>query len=242
MGRGRVDPERRAAALAMRLEGRSYREITAALGVPKSTLSGWLSDVPLSDEHRTRLAQRSEEGIRSRAVAIRAGRIRRTEVLQAAAAAEIGQLTDRELFLLGVAAYWCEGAKEKPWGRSHVVSFINSDPSLIRLFVAWTALVGIDSQDLIYRLSIHERADVAAATAHWRAIVGGEDGQWRRATLKRHRPSTVRQNTGDAYVGCLVVSVRRSTELNRRIAGWWNGIAGASRIASVRSIEPSGMV
>jgi hypothetical protein len=243
MGRGRVDAERRAAALAMRLEGCSYREIQAALGVPKSTLSGWLCDVPLSDEHHARLAQRSEEGARSRAIAIRASRIRRTEVLQAAAASEIGGLTDRELFLLGVVAYWCEGSKAKAWGRSAITTtFINSDPGLIRLFVRWTALVGVAPADLIYRLSIHESADVSAATAYWRSIVGGEDGQWRRPSLKRHRPTTARQNTADAYVGCLVVSVRRSTDLNRRIAGWYSGIARALRAASVPSTARSGMV
>ncbi len=63
----------------MRLEGKSYREIQATLGISKSTLSGWLRDVPLSEEQRARLDARGEEGIRSRAVAIRAGRIRRTE-------------------------------------------------------------------------------------------------------------------------------------------------------------------
>ena len=228
MGRGRADPELRARARVLRLDGRSYREITATLGVPKSTLSAWLRDVPLSDEHRTRLAQRSEDGIRSRAVAIRAGRIRRTEIIHATAAAEIGDLTDRELFLLGVVAYWCEGSKAKPWSVSQRVTFINSDPGLVRLFLAWLRAIGISASDLSFRISIHERADVDRAMAFWADVVGVSAAQFQRTTLKRHQPSTNRRNTGTAYVGCLIVNVRRSTDLNRRIAGWAAGIVTAS--------------
>jgi len=35
-----------------------------------------------------------------------------------AAAAEIGELTDREVMIAGAIAYWCEGGKSKPHRRS----------------------------------------------------------------------------------------------------------------------------
>ena len=226
----------------MRLQGKSYREIQEQLGIPKSTLSNWLSDVPLSEEQRIALDERKGDGARSRAVAIRGSRIRRTEVLQEAAAAEIGELSDRELFLLGVALYWAEGSKEKPWGRATQMALINSDPGVIRLFVRWLELIGVHPDDLIFRLSIHESAEVAAAHRFWVAVVGGDESQWRQPSLKRHRPVTVHNNVGSSYVGCLVVSVRRSTSLNRRVAGWWAGIAAAP-IRTVGTIRPpSGMV
>ena len=234
--------EGRAEATALRLQGRSYNEIQSLLGIPKSTLSNWLSDVALSDEQRDRLAARSEVGIRSRAVAIRASRIRRTEVLQEEAAAEVGPISDRELFLLGVALYWAEGSKEKPWGRATQMALINSDPDVIRLFIRWLGVIGVEAGDLILRLSIHESADVEAAERFWRGVVSVDASQWRRPSLKRHRATTVRHNIGPSYVGCLIVSVRRSTELNRRVAGWWAGIAAATseRIGTLE--PPSGMV
>lgn len=234
--------EGRDEATALRLQGKSYREIQERLGIPKSTLSNWLSDVPLSEEQRAALDERQVDGIRSRAVAIRGGRIRRTEVLQQEAAAEIGELSDRELFLLGVAMYWAEGSKEKPWGRATQMSMINSDAAVIRLFLRWLEVVGVDPADLIYRLSIHESADVDAAHRYWSAVVNAEESQWRRPSLKRHRPSTVRHNVGSTYVGCLVVSVRRSTSLHRRVAGWWAGIASAVEGSVDTIIGPSGMV
>jgi hypothetical protein len=217
-------PEMRARALALRRLGWSYRQIGAEVPVAKSTLSLWLRDVPLSEEQRVGLAARRESGARSRAAAIRAGRLRRTEILESAAAAEIGSLSDRELFLLGVAAYWCEGTKQKPWAPSERVDFINSDPGLVRLFLRWLELIGVARDDLQFTVAIHERADVGAATAYWARVAEARPEDFLRPNLKRHNPSTRRRNTGAEYVGCLVVTVRRSTDLNRRIAGWWRGI------------------
>ena len=209
----------------MRLQGKSYREIQERLGIPKSTLSNWLSDVPLSDEQRTALEERRVDGARNRAVAIRGSRIRRTEVLQREAASEIGGLTDRELFLVGVALYWAEGSKQKPWNTSTRVKFINSDPRMITVFLAWLDLLGVARDDLQLTVHIHERADIDAAIRFWGGVAGVPETALGRPWLKRHNPRTLRHNTSVAYVGCLVVTVRRSTELNRRITGWWAGLA-----------------
>ena len=224
------------------MRGESYRQIQAALGVPKSTLSGWLCDVPLTDEHRAHLAARHADGVRSRAEAIRASRIRRTEELQTAAATEIGPLTDRELFLLGVVAYWAEGSKAKPWSVSTTASFINSDRHMVELFLAWLRLLGVSEDRLIFRLSIHESADVAMASIFWAEVVGVDPDSFRRPTLKRHNPKTVRRNTAEGYVGCLIIHVRRSTDLNRRIAGWWQGIAAGFDRPIGTMNPPSGVV
>lgn len=50
-------------ALKLRLDGKSYNEIHAELGVPKSTLSFWFRDLVLSDEARRRLEKRVRAGI-----------------------------------------------------------------------------------------------------------------------------------------------------------------------------------
>ena len=59
-----------------------------------------------------------------------------------AAAAEIGELTERQLLIAGAIAYWCEGTKSKPPHNSERVVFVNSDPGLIRFSCAsWQAWV-----------------------------------------------------------------------------------------------------
>jgi hypothetical protein len=52
-----------------------------------------------------------------------------------AAAAVIGNLTDRELLIAGAIVYWCEGSTATPHRRISRVSFMNSDPSLIQFFL-----------------------------------------------------------------------------------------------------------
>jgi transposase len=215
----------REAAVRLRLQGKSYREIAAEIPVSKSTLSGWLCDVPLTQEHRERIEGLREGATLSRAASIRARRIRRTAAIMSAAAAEIGELSERELFIAGVVAYWAEGTKAKPWSPSAGSTFINSDPEMIRFFLRWLRCVRVPDDEITFRLAIHETADVPAALAFWSEVVGVDASAFLRTTIKRHRPQSRRHNVNEHYHGCLVVRVLRSTELNRRIAGWWSGIA-----------------
>jgi hypothetical protein len=153
----------------------------------------------------------------------------------AAAAAAIGELSARELFIVGVALYWAEGAKDKPYRRTEVLNFINSDPNVIRLFLSWLDLLGVTRDRLTVRVSIHETADVAGAEKFWAEVTGIDVSSFSKATLKRHNPRTVRKNTGDSYRGCLAIYVRQSADLYRRMEGAWYGIVGAEPAADLES-------
>jgi len=134
---------------------------------------------------------------------------------------DIGDVTDRDLFIAGVALYWAEGSKDKPWRRSGRVALINSDVGVLRLFLRWLDLVGVSEAGRTYRLAIHETADVKAQQSWWADQLQLPLASFSRATLKRHNPKTVRRNSGDDYHGCLVVSVARSGALYYAIEGWW---------------------
>ena len=79
-------------------------------------------------------------------------------------------MSEGDLFIAGVVAYAAEGTKKKPWQTSRPVGFTNSDPRMIRLFLRWLSLMGIDRSSLSFRVSIHRGADVASAL---RFLVGG---------------------------------------------------------------------
>jgi hypothetical protein len=114
----------------------------------------------------------------------------------------------------------CEGAKNKPDRRYDRVVFTNSDPGLSMLFLRFLDAAGIGRDRLIYQVQIHESADVRTAQEFWLSVTGADPAQFRRPTLKRHNPRTVRTNTGEDYHGCLRIEVRRSTGLYRKIEGW----------------------
>ena len=116
--RPKAKDELRASARELRSQGMDYEEIAAALGVAKSSVSLWVRDLPTPArlsyaECRTR----SAEGAARYWAAERPAREATRTAAREAAAAEIGELTDREILIAGAIAYWCEGSKNKPYRR-----------------------------------------------------------------------------------------------------------------------------
>ncbi|KOG08974.1 MULTISPECIES: hypothetical protein [Streptomyces] len=217
-------------ARELRLQGMTYDRIQVELGCSKSSISLWVRDLPKPERNRSR-EEASEIARRGWEPTMR----RREEVRQAAksaAAAAIGPLSERELFLLGVGLYWAEGTKDKPHARRERVTFVNSDPGMIQVFAAWLDLLGIEPERRRYCVMIHETADAAKAERYWADLVSADPSAFRKTTVKRHNPLTNRKNVDAGYHGCLVIRILGSADLYRRIEGAWCGIVGAVPIPS----------
>lgn len=221
----------RARARELRVQGWTYDQIQAELGCSKSSISLWVRDLPKPKPRYTPKQQRSlmNAGLAAKRAAADSER----EATKQAARAAMGELSDRELFIAGVALYWAEGAKSKPHRRAEVLQFINSDPNVIRVFLRWLDLLDVGRDRLTLRVCIHETADVKAAEDYWADIVGVDVSAFSKATLKKHNPRTVRKNTGESYRGCLAIYVRQSADLYRRMEGAWYGIVGAAPAADL---------
>ncbi|CAM5544068.1 Resolvase OS=Streptomyces rimosus subsp. rimosus (strain ATCC / DSM 40260 / JCM 4667/ NRRL 2234) OX=1265868 GN=SRIM_016435 PE=4 SV=1 [Streptomyces rimosus subsp. rimosus] len=216
----------RARARELRGRGMTYDAIQVELGCSKSSISLWVRDMPRpprrSSEQASAIAKRGWETTLLR-------REEERQRTKRAAADEMAGLSDRELHVAGVSLYWSEGTKSKPHSPQERVTFTNSDPNMIRLFLAWLALVDVAPERLQFRVHIHESADVGRAEQYWADLVGVDVATFARTTLKKHNPKTVRKNVGESFHGCLVVRVRQSADLYRRIEGWWYGIVGGVR-------------
>lgn len=214
-------------ARELRLKGLTYDQIQVELGCSKSSISLWVRDLP-KPERRQRTTEEASAIARrgwDRALEIRDEERRQTKQ---DAAAEIGDLSERDLFIAGVSLYWSEGAKDKSYDRRERAVFVNSDPGMVSVYLAWLRLLGVKDEDLRFAVMIHETADIAAAERYWVALTGVPGEQFLKTTLKRHNPKTTRKNTGESYHGCLAVRVLQSAGLYRRIEGWWCGIVGAA--------------
>jgi predicted transcriptional regulator len=111
--------ELRGRARELRTQGMDYEEIAEALGVAKGSVSLWVRDLPTPARlSYAECRKRSAEGVRRYWAAERPVREARRAAAREAAAAQIGELTDRELLVAGSIAYWCEGTKNKPHRRS----------------------------------------------------------------------------------------------------------------------------
>jgi transposase len=230
----------RSRAIELRKIGRTVPQIAAELGVSKSTAYLWTRHLPLDrspeeedERHRRHMEQMREARWEPHRQARDAERAATGDHL----VSWVGELSDRELTLVGAVAYWCEGAKQKPWHKNvRMLEFINSDPSLIELFLRYVELLGVERAALTYQLSIHELADVQDATRWWAEQVGVPAERFRRAVLKTHNPSTVRHNVGDSYRGCLMVYVPKSSRLYWQVEGVMRGIAASGRLGGAASM------
>ncbi|MFI6657753.1 hypothetical protein ACIBL8_19795 [Streptomyces sp. NPDC050523] len=217
----------RAKARELRLQGWTYDRIEAELGCSRSSVSLWVRDLPKPEPRYT--PEEHRELMQAGLLRLRNAQDEERGRVKDAAVEEVGDLSDRDLFMAGVALYWAEGQKSKPYQRREVVTFVNSDPDVIQVFLAWLDLLSVARERLAFRVMIHESADVAGAEQYWAALVGVEASTLQRTTLKRHNPKTVRKNTGEDYRGCLVVRVRQGAELYCRIEGWWKAmVTGAT--------------
>ncbi|MEU6482778.1 hypothetical protein [Streptomyces sp. NPDC046887] len=219
--------ELRARARELRTQGMTYDQIQLELGCSKSSISLWVRDLPKPERRNPSEQARLAGRLRwEHELAVRDAERQETK---AAACGEIGTLSDRELFLIGVGLYWAEGSKDKTYARRENVLFVNSDPSMIQTYLAWLKLLKVEPERLRYRVMIHESADVAAAEQWWAELVGVDRSRLGKTTIKKHNPKTVRKNVNDNYRGCLVIGVVQCVELYRRIEGWWQGITVAAQ-------------
>lgn len=163
-------------AVEMRLQGRSYNDIQKALNLPsKGTLSFWLRGLVLSPEARLRLKKNSE--IASKRNLLKFNRVRskriksenKTEYDQGRE--KIGNLSHRELMLIGTALYWGEGTKSYNTGHWPILAFANSDPLMVKVYLIFVRKIfNVPSAKIHGGIHLYPTTDVEKARKYWAAV------------------------------------------------------------------------
>lgn len=209
-------------AIKLRKLGRSYNEILKEVPIAKSTLSLWLRGIGLAKKQTQRLTEKRRLAQVKAQEACRRYRISRETNTVNAAKKEIENISEREFWLIGIAIYWAEGAKQKPHNVSQRVSFCNYDYGMVLLFDKWLKeACHLKNDDLVYSIYMHRTADKEKIKKFWEKLL---NTKIERIYFKKHNPKTIRKNTGDSYHGMLRIDIKKSTDLNRKILGWIQGI------------------
>ncbi len=195
--RPRAKDDLRSKAREFRLQGWTYDQIQAELGCSKSSISLWVRDLPRPE--RRDPSEQAKLAARKRWEHELAVRDQARQQTKAAAMRQVGTVSDRDLFMAGVALYWAEGTKDKSYARRETAIFVNSDPGVIQLYLAWLRLLDIESERLRFRVMIHITADVEAAERYWAGVVGVDVATFQKTTIKKHNPKTIRKNVGENY-------------------------------------------
>jgi len=165
--------------------------------------------------------------MRRGAIAKRNQRIEIASSIKSEAKREVAKISDRELWLIGVALYWAEGSKEKEHNIGQGVIFSNSDFSMIKVFLKWLKeSIKIGEENIKYEIYIHEnlRDEVRKVKQYWSMVTNAPLKEFKRIYFKKNKISTKRKNIAENYYGQLRIRVNKSTNLNRKIAGWIEGM------------------
>lgn len=208
-------------AVILRKAGKTYSEILKEIPVAKSTLSLWLRDVGLAKAQKQNITQKRLDAALRGALRRKTDRIALTEKIKKEAAKEIGKLSGKVFWLIGAALYWAEGNKQKEHNVASGVKFCNSDPLMAKYYFNWLLrYCGVEKEDIQFEVYIHEGCDTAGAQNYWRKIIPIPISVPIPVRIKKGNSASYRKNKGKSYYGVVRMTVRRSTNLNRRIMGW----------------------
>lgn len=211
-------------AISLRRLGLSYSEILAKIPVAKSTLSLWLHSVGLSRHQKQRLTQKKLAAMRRGWERTRQRRLERSAKIKSAARLETARLIQEPLWLAGLCIYWAEGAREKAWRTGERVAVTNMDVEMIKLFITWLQkFLKVSPDDLEYSIYIHRQAPMDKAIHFWTKRLR-IPARALRIYFKPDYGKRFRKNTSDTYNCIFRVRVMHSVDLQRKIAGWVEGV------------------
>ena len=210
--------ERSELGKALRRLGLTYGEIRELIPVPKATLSYWCRDIRLTDEQ--------VEAIRERVTDRRTGipvdtQWRRREAVQSIrgdARKEVPLLLADPRWTAGTVLYWAEGAKTKSQ-----LAMANSDPEVLKIFVAWTRLYHNPDAEFTLALHLHEGNDEPAARRYWSSQLELPHAKFTKTFIKQR--GTGHRKNRLAWGVCRVV-VRRSGDFHVRTMAWIEALRG----------------
>lgn len=205
----------------LRRQGYSYSMINQKLGISRGTMSYWFKDKPFkpNEEVQARIKGSLSIGVRSHN-----RRVAEIATLRQKGIEELGELSARDLWLLGIGLYIGEGAKT-----TEAIRIVNSDPAVIRLSIKWlTEACGLASDNLTVSLHVYPDNDVEACKVYWQKITGLPRENFRWVSVDR-RVNKQAAHAGKLPYGTAHVTVRtngdpeKGVRLFRRMTGWITG-------------------
>ena len=221
--------ESRKLVQAFRRLGLSIKEIAAKCGVSASTVSLWCRDIILTEEQvRDLHGKMIDAGHRGRIIGAHMNRQKREESVvdcRKWAMNAINTVEKRDLFMIGIGIYWGEGSKSDRGN----LSFVNSDPRMILLICRWLEIFfDVVRADLIPRISVNEshRNRHDQILNYWSNLLELPKSSFRRTIFIHSLQKKVYENR-DEYYGLLILRVRKSTIIKRKILALLENIKNA---------------
>lgn len=210
-------------ARLMRADGISIKEIAKKLQVSKASVSIWVRDVVLSTEQIDQLHGQpySRKAVEKRRTARLKNEETKRRVVVDRARLQIKKLSNRELFLVGVALYWGEGTKMK----RGVVEFTNSDPEMIKVMMEFFRKVCIIPESKFRgHVFLHEHLSVSDAVSYWSDISSIPIAQFHKTSVQHNKKKVKKDTLPYGTFAVIVCDTERKLTMNGWIKGLTEGI------------------
>ena len=205
-------------AINYRRRGYSYNMISEKLGLAKSTLSDWLLEIPYKPNEE--VIKRIKAGPVKAAQNKQKKKIATIKIIKRNAKKELGKLTKRDLWLLGIGLYLGEGKKFQEATR-----ITNSDPKTIKIASKWfRKICGLKNENFKPSVHIYQDINNKAVINYWSKIIGVPEKQFGRTQIIRGNNKSKKKRK--SLYGTLHLHIkscgkkRFGKTLHRRIMGW----------------------
>ena len=204
----------------LRRQGWSFNEIRQKVKVSKSSVSLWVRDIELTKSQKQKLSKNGvkKEVIEKRRKTRLTRENNRRQLIIDKAKSEIKHLLRKELWLVGIALYWGEGAKTLRSG----VQFSNSDPRSIQLMMQFFKKnCKVPENKFRGHIYIHPHLDEEKAKMYWHNISGIPYDQFYKTSKQLSKASKGKKDT--LPFGTFAIQIC-NTELFLKIKGWIEGV------------------
>jgi len=206
-------------AIEYRKRGYSYNMISEKLGLAKSTLSDWLREIPYTPSKK--VIERIKLGHIKTAQFRHNQRMADIEKMKKLAKKEMGKLTKRDLWLLGIGLYLGEGTK-----LYERIRIINSDPEIIKIAMKWfREICDLKNENFTPSVHLYPDNNVKDTINYWSKITSIPKEQFGKTQIDRRANKSGKKKRKLPY-GTLHLQIKSCNQkelgrnLHRRIMGW----------------------
>lgn len=217
--------EEKIKAQGLRKKGLSYQEIQRIVPVPKSTLSGWCRDIILTEQQARRLFRNKLKGSALGRIIgakrVQAKRLRQIQEMLEKGKKDIGELSKRDRFIIGVALYAAEGSK-----RGKEIAFANSDPLMIAFMMHWfREFCQVVEDKFRGAIWLHEGLAENKAKRFWSKLTNIPIYHFYKTYIARNKIDSKKIRKQKHLYGIFSIKINDAKKL-RLISGWMAGILG----------------
>jgi len=204
-----MDSQLREQVIKLRIEKElSYAEIRKRLGVPKSTLSYWLREFPLSEERILELRRqgwkKSEAKIERFRVAMRKKREIKDQEAYKKYQKKFANLSKETFFIAGLMLYLAEGGK-RDYAR---IAFTNTDPMIIKFFFNWLIeFLRIPKEKIKVGLHLYENMDIEKEKEFWKNELGIEEDQFYKPSIRKLKKASFSYRESFRHGTCAIYAL-----------------------------------